>query len=112
MLADPTRFAVARRKLSSEIEFVECPLEDAWLREQVEAEFARTFGIQKTMCLTGRTDENGTDWHIDGIVCFVHPGVILFEDGFERSGAFLKPIAPTAARLRISSTRLGARPKF
>ena len=48
-------------------------------REAVEAEFARTLGIAKTIWLPGNPYEKGTDGHIDGIACFVRPGVLLFE---------------------------------
>jgi agmatine deiminase len=48
-------------------------------REAAEAEFARTLGIQKTIWLPGSHLEAGTNGHIDGIACFVEPGVILFE---------------------------------
>ncbi len=48
-------------------------------RETAEAEFARTLGITKTIWLPGNPYEKGTDGHIDGIACFVRPGVVLFE---------------------------------
>lgn len=48
-------------------------------REAAEAEFARTLGVQKVLWLPGSHVEKGTDGHIDGIACFVRPGVILFE---------------------------------
>ena len=48
-------------------------------REAAEAEFARTLGIKKTIWLPGSHLEKGTNGHIDGIACFVKPGVVLFE---------------------------------
>lgn len=48
-------------------------------REAAEAEFARTLGIEKTIWLPGNPYEHGTNGHIDGIACFVRPGVVLFE---------------------------------
>jgi len=48
-------------------------------RETAEAEFARLLGIEKTIWLPGNPYEKGTDGHIDGIACFVRPGVALFE---------------------------------
>src|SRR5262249_3501420 len=48
-------------------------------REAAEAEFARTLGIEKTIWLPGNPYEKGTDGHIDGIACFVRPGLVLFE---------------------------------
>lgn len=49
-------------------------------REAAEAEFARALGIAKTIWLPGNPYEKGTDGHIDGIACFVRPGVLLFEE--------------------------------
>jgi agmatine deiminase len=48
-------------------------------REAAEAEFARTLGIEKTIWLPGNPHEFGTNGHIDGIACFVRPGVVMFE---------------------------------
>jgi agmatine deiminase len=48
-------------------------------REAAEAEFARLLGIEKTIWLPGNPYEKGTDGHIDGIACFVRPGLVLFE---------------------------------
>jgi agmatine deiminase len=48
-------------------------------RETAEAEFARLLGITRTIWLPGNPYEKGTDGHIDGIACFVRPGVALFE---------------------------------
>jgi len=48
-------------------------------RACAEAEFARTLGIEKTIWLPGNPHEHGTNGHIDGIACFVRPGVVLFE---------------------------------
>jgi agmatine deiminase len=48
-------------------------------KEAAEAEFARALGIAKTIWLPGNPYEKGTDGHIDGIACFVRPGVLLFE---------------------------------
>lgn len=48
-------------------------------RAAAEAEFARTLGVERTIWLPGNTAEFGTSGHIDGIACFVRPGVVLFE---------------------------------
>lgn len=55
-------------------------------RLHAEAEFARTLGIEKTIWLPGNSDEFGTNGHIDGIACFVRPGVVLFELAAEDAG--------------------------
>ena len=48
-------------------------------RETAEAEFSRLLGIEMTIWLPGNPHEKGTDGHIDGIACFVRPGLALFE---------------------------------
>jgi agmatine deiminase len=48
-------------------------------REAAEAEFSRLLGVEKTIWLPGNPYEKGTDGHIDGIACFVRPGLVLFE---------------------------------
>lgn len=48
-------------------------------RDLAEAEFARTLGVSKVIWLPGSDREFGTDGHIDGMACFVRPGVALFE---------------------------------
>ncbi len=56
-------------------------------RRHAEAEFERTLGIKKTIWLPGNKDEFGTDGHVDGIACFVRPGVLLFELSAQESGS-------------------------
>lgn len=48
-------------------------------RAQAEAEFARTLGARKTIWLPGDREEHGTNGHVDGIACFVRPGVVMVE---------------------------------
>lgn len=48
-------------------------------RNLAEAEFARTLGVSKVIWLPGSDQEFGTDGHIDGMACFVRPGVALYE---------------------------------
>lgn len=55
-------------------------------RQHAEAEFARTLGISKVIWLPGNRAEFGTDGHVDGIACFVRPGVVLFEESAVDSG--------------------------
>ncbi len=58
------------------------------LHHQAEAELARTLGIRKTIWLPGNPHVFGTNGHIDGLACFVRPGVVLFQrcvdDGGQR----------------------------
>ena len=51
-------------------------------REQAEIELRRALGIQKVIWLPGDPDGitgDMTDGHVDGIMCFVQPGVAMFE---------------------------------
>jgi agmatine deiminase len=49
------------------------------LRRQAEAELARTLGIRKTIWLPGNPHVFGTNGHVDGLACFVRPGVVMFQ---------------------------------
>jgi agmatine deiminase len=48
-------------------------------RAEVERELRDAVGVQKIIWLPGDHDEYITDGHIDGIACFVRPGVVLYE---------------------------------
>ena len=51
-------------------------------REQAEIELHRALGIEKVIWLPGDLDGitgDMTDGHVDGIMCFVEPGVAMFE---------------------------------
>ena len=60
-------------------------------REQAEIELCRATGAKKVVWLPG--DLNGdttdmTDGHVDGIMCFVKPGVVLFERDSAAEGVY------------------------
>ncbi|UNI24286.1 hypothetical protein JDV02_010043 [Purpureocillium takamizusanense] len=46
-------------------------------REDIEAEFARTLGIDRLIWVPGVKDVEVTDCHIDAFIRFVRPGVVL-----------------------------------
>lgn len=50
-----------------------------WSREEIEAELCRALGAKKVIWLPGDPDDNVTDGHVDGVACFVRPGVVLLE---------------------------------
>ena len=144
MIVDPSRSAAAHQLCGANVEVVEMPLDDSWMRdsgpsfvrhaqtanrvldrlgmeayhsslvmeggalhvdgegtlvttesvvlnpnrnpgidrEQAEIELCRATGARKIVWLPG--DLNGdttdmTDGHVDGIMCFIEPGVVLFE---------------------------------
>lgn len=49
--------------------------------EKLEAErhFGDALGVDKVLWLPGDPDDNETDGHVDGIACFIRPGVVLVE---------------------------------
>jgi agmatine deiminase len=53
----------------------------SWTREEVEAEFHSRLGTRKAVWVprgvVADTSEFGTDGHIDTLVCFVKPGVVV-----------------------------------
>ncbi|OAR01265.1 hypothetical protein LLEC1_04467 [Akanthomyces lecanii] len=47
-------------------------------RAQIEAELARTLGVQKFIWVPGAKDLDSTDFHIDAVARFARPGTVLF----------------------------------
>jgi agmatine deiminase len=78
-------------------------------REAAEAEFARALGVSKTIWLPGNPYEKGTDGHIDGIACFVRPGVLLFETSASSRAEMRETTARNRAALE-GQTDAAARP--
>jgi agmatine deiminase len=50
-----------------------------WSREEIERELCRALGAKKVIWLPGDPDDEVTDGHVDGVACFVQPGVVLVE---------------------------------
>ena len=47
-------------------------------REDIEAEFARTLGVEHVIWLPyGFVEDDGTDGHVDTVCCYVRPGVVI-----------------------------------
>ena len=57
-------------------------------KEKVEAEFARTLGVDKVIWLPGDPHETGTNGHVDGIACFARGAVVLFEESAYGEGKY------------------------
>ena len=60
-------------------------------KKQAEVELCRATGAEKIIWLPG--DPNGdtsdmTDGHVDGVMCFVKPGVVMFERGSSSEGVY------------------------
>ncbi|PXX67035.1 agmatine deiminase [Nocardia tenerifensis] len=54
-------------------------------RDQLEAELKQTFGIEKVIWCAGVRGEDFTDAHIDCLVRYVAPGVVLLDTAFPGS---------------------------
>lgn len=48
-------------------------------REEAERHLCEALGVQKVIWLRGDPADDETDGHVDGIACFVRPGVVLTE---------------------------------
>ncbi len=69
-------------------------------KEKVEAEFARTLGVEKVIWLPGDPHETGTNGHVDGIACFARAGVVLFEESAYGEGKYFEVTQRNRAALR------------
>ncbi len=50
-----------------------------WSKKEAEAELKQALGVEKIIWLPGDPGEMETDGHVDGLACFVRPGVVLVE---------------------------------
>ena len=50
-----------------------------WTKAEVERELRNALSVEKIIWLPGDENEYITDGHIDGLACFVRPGVVLYE---------------------------------
>jgi agmatine deiminase len=48
-------------------------------RDEAERELCEALGLDKVIWLLGDPEDGETDGHVDGIACFVRPGVVLTE---------------------------------
>ena len=48
-------------------------------KAEAEQEFHDALGVEKVIWLAGDPDDDETDGHVDGIACFVRPGVVMVE---------------------------------
>ena len=58
-------------------------------RDEAERELCRALGVRNVIWLPGDPESmtsDVTDGHIDGIACFVKPGVVLFEEDLSAQG--------------------------
>lgn len=60
-------------------------------KKEAEGELCRALGCEKVIWLPGDPDEitgDMTNGHVDGVACFIKPGVVLFEADVEEHGEF------------------------
>ncbi|WP_370097497.1 agmatine/peptidylarginine deiminase [Streptacidiphilus sp. MAP12-20] len=53
-----------------------------WSRDDIEAELIKVLGVQKIIWLAGVRGADITDAHVDSLVRFVAPGVVLLDQAF------------------------------
>ena len=76
-------------------------------KKEAEKEICRALGISKVVWLPGDWDEYETDGHIDGLLAFVKPGVVLFESNPDRSDPHAKVIEENLLALKRASDAKG-----
>ena len=81
-------------------------------KKQAEIELCRATGAQKIIWLPG--DLNGdttdmTDGHVDGIMCFVGPGVVLFERDTAAEGVYVELERENRRALELATDARGRR---
>lgn len=48
-------------------------------KDEAEHELRHALGVEKVIWLPGDPDDKETDGHVDGLACFIRPGVVLVE---------------------------------
>ncbi|MFJ3641300.1 agmatine deiminase family protein [Streptomyces sp. NPDC090108] len=71
-------------------------------RERIEAELRRTLGVEKVVWLKGVRGEDITDAHVDSLVRFAAPGVVLLDTAFPGTPADSWSRASDQARAVLS----------
>ncbi|MGQ3214461.1 MAG: agmatine deiminase family protein [Shinella sp.] len=78
-------------------------LSKAW----VEQELLRMLGLEKVVWLPGDPLDLETDGHVDGMCCFVHPGVVMFEYNPDPTDLHGRILADNLAALRSQTDARG-----
>ncbi|MEV7190207.1 agmatine deiminase family protein [Streptomyces sp. NPDC093510] len=80
-------------------------------RDRIEAELKRTLGIRKVVWLAGVRGQDITDAHVDSLVRFTAPGVVLLDTAHPDTPADVWSRAADQARAVLSeATDAGGRP--
>ncbi len=72
-----------------------------------ESELKAVLGVEKVVWLPGDPMDQETDGHIDGMCCFVKPGVVLFETNPDPMDPHARILAENLAVLRSESDAKG-----
>ncbi|KAL6794079.1 hypothetical protein J3E68DRAFT_450740 [Trichoderma sp. SZMC 28012] len=79
-------------------------------REEIEAELKRCLGIEKILWIPGREGLDSTDCHIDALVRFVRPGVLLISKANEVKPTEWTTVYEEALEILSSATDAKGRP--
>ena len=76
-------------------------------RAEAEREIQHALGVEKIIWLPGDPDEYETNGHVDGIACFVRPGVVLHETNPDPDDPHSKILAENLRALRSAQDARG-----
>jgi agmatine deiminase len=76
-------------------------------RDEAEQEICHALGVEKVVWLPGDPDEYETNGHMDGIACFVRPGVVLYETNPDDSDPHSKTLKENLAALERATDARG-----
>jgi agmatine deiminase len=71
-------------------------------RREAEQELCHALGVENVIWLPGDYDEQETDGHVDGLACFVRPGVILYETNPDPLDPHTAVLEENLAALRLA----------
>ena len=80
-----------------------------WSKEEAEREILRALGAETLIWLPGDPDEKETDGHVDGLACFVRPGVVLMETARDRDDPYHAVLAENRRVLESAADAKGRR---
>jgi agmatine deiminase len=78
----------------------------ALTREQIEQRLRDYLGVERILWLQGNP-ESGTDGHVDGVACFVRPGVVMLDQPKGPDDPMKPVLEETARRLRAARDAKG-----
>lgn len=75
--------------------------------DEAEKEIRHALGVEKVIWLPGDPDEYETNGHVDGIACFVRPGVVLYETNPDPDDPHSKILEENLRALRAAQDAKG-----